>query len=127
MIDAQTKERLEMLGAQVHQLQAKLDKSEAANARMATHVGRLTDENALLRAELDARPAAQMDPAAIMEAAETLLRREGVTSVDLMYWDRGASETTTTLADWHRGRIARGSLAEAFAKFPAVDAAKGEK
>lgn len=55
--DAQVAELLQRLGSRAHQLQAKLDQAEATNGRLSKHIGRLIDENALLRAEIDGNAA----------------------------------------------------------------------
>jgi hypothetical protein len=52
MPDAQDVERHALHAARAHQLQAKLDQAIASNARLTSLVGKLYDENALLKYEL---------------------------------------------------------------------------
>jgi hypothetical protein len=69
------------------------------------------------------------DPAFILPAAEAMLREAGATTLELLYWDRGASDCLA-LRDRHHKREAHapaGGLADAVSRLATSRKSAGEE
>jgi hypothetical protein len=84
---------------------------------------------ALAHAFAEYRAELARDPAFILPAAEAMLREAGATTLELLYWDRGASDCLA-LRDRHHKREAHapaGGLADAVSRLATSRKSAGEE